>query len=90
MEITEIHNVTLEKEVIIGIKCDICGRDIHGRYWTLISGHRDWGNDSCDSVEHFELCSEKCVQSKIKDYFKDCEHSHTQYFELDQDFWDKD
>lgn len=88
MEIKQTQNVTVKKEVTIGIKCDVCGKDIHGRYWTFMTGHRDWGYDSCESIEHFDLYSQECIQSKFDEYFKNCENSYTQYMELDQESCD--
>jgi hypothetical protein len=51
-----------------------------GDYWTLTTGHHDWGYDSVDSIEIFDLCSRDCIQKKLDEYLKDC--SGTDYFEL--------
>lgn len=70
-------------DVVIGkeITCDVCGKVIMkknekrivfsiGDYWTLTTGHHDWGNDSCDSIEFFDLCSRECLTSKFDEYVK--------------------
>ena len=77
---------TIMKEQTIQIKCDVCGKTIKPgqSFWDLSTSHSDWGNDSIDSHQEFDLCSEECVQKKLKDYFKDCERSDTQSFWLDQ------
>ena len=77
---------TIMKEQIIQIKCDVCGKIIGSgqSFWELTTSHSDWGNDSIDSRCGFDLCSQECVQTKLKDYFKNCEHSSTQSFWLDQ------
>ena len=77
---------TVMKEQIIQIECDVCGKiiDPGQSFWDLSTSHSDWGNDSIDSHREFDLCSEKCVQTKLKDYFRDCERSDTQSFWLDQ------
>ena len=87
MEITKDEEITVKKEVLVGLKCDICGKDIHKGYWTLTTGHNDWGNDSCDSTKHFDLCSKECVQKKLEEYFEDCTCGRTHYFELSQDYF---
>ena len=77
---------TIMKEQIIQIKCDVCGKTIKPgqSFWDLSTSHSDWGNDSIDSHREFDLCSEECVRTKLKDYFRNSEHSSTQSFWLDQ------
>ena len=82
--IKETKQEIREVEVIVGIKCDICGKNIKGKYWWLMTSHNDWGHDSVDSIKHYDLCSEKCVSNMFKEYFDDCKHSKTQRFELEQ------
>lgn len=72
------------------IICDVCGKEIVTRekpkseYWELGTQHHDWDSDSCESYEHYDLCSVECVRKKFEDYLKDCENSCTQEFELKQ------
>ena len=85
---------TITTDVVIGqeIYCDECGRLIFrkknkqivyciGDYWELTTGHHDWGNDSIDSIEYFDLCSKECCTTRFKDYIQCCQG--TKYFELE-------
>ena len=92
------RKVTKEVDEAYGLKitCDICGKVICDfnatppegcscegvTYFTLTTGHYDWGNDSCDSVEHEDICSEDCVKTALIRYFKGTQQSNTAYFEL--------
>lgn len=67
------------------IKCDICKKEITGKFWNLTTHHHDWGNDSIDSYEHFDLCSRECINKALDDYINNCKTSDTQCFELEQD-----
>ena len=87
MQITKRKEITVKREILSGIKCDVCGKDINKGFWTLTTGHNDWGNDSCDSMINFDLCSKECVQKKLDEYFKDCCGSNTHYFELCQSYF---
>lgn len=87
MEITELKEVLKREHVVVGYQCDVCHNKIHDDYWHLRTGHTDWGNDSVESVRSFDLCSKDCVLAKLLDYFKDCNSSNTQYFELEQEIY---
>lgn len=78
----------VKAERIVGIKCDICKKEITGKYWQLTTHHNDWGNDSIDSYKHSDICSRKCINKALDDYFNNCEDSCTQCFELEQDYFD--
>lgn len=61
---------------IEGIKCDICGEIIPPRkrndesvYFRAEIGHFDWGNDSVDSIENFDICRD-CICEFITNYLK--------------------
>lgn len=73
--------------------CDICGKTIyefvdgkcckHDEYWSLTTGHNDWGNDSCESVESLDLCSKECCVKALEKYLDEYSGSrNTGYFEL--------
>lgn len=61
-----------EKEIIgcareiIGVRCDNCKKIIFPKsetckenlYYKITTGHHDWGNDSIDSIKHFDLCQD--------------------------------
>ena len=77
-----------------GIVCDKCNKEYkyketgmfrehknEKRFYEVTIGHRDWGNDSCDSVEHFDFCCYDCLQKFFEEYFKDNE-SDTAYIDI--------
>lgn len=92
------RKVTKEVDEAYGLKiiCNICGKVICDfddtpptnhfgdavEYFTLTTGHYDWGNDSIDSVEHKDICSEDCVKTALIRYFKETQGSNTAYFNL--------
>lgn len=84
---TKTETITHEVKTVKALKCDVCGKEFTEKYWKLNTYHYDWGNDSIDSNEFYDLCSENCVRAKIEGYFKECKHSLTQHFELSQDFF---
>jgi hypothetical protein len=75
MELKERKEIT--KEVIIGHKCDDCGKEIIGALpldWCKITAHHhEWGNDWEDSYSYNEICSIKCFISKIKELVSEYE-----------------
>lgn len=89
MKIYKTTERIVKTERIVGIKCDICQKEITGKYWQLTTHHDDWGNDSVDSYSHSDLCSRECINKALDDYINDCEDSCTQCFELEQDFFKK-
>ena len=84
--IIEKEIVTIEREIIKGVVCDVCKRKIVGQYWRLSTHHYDWGNDSCESYEDFDLCNPECISVMLNKYYERCKRSDTQVFELEQDF----
>ena len=73
--------------------CDICGKEIPNMtyHWNITTGHHDWFNDSCDSIQDFDVCSAECVQYKLKSYLEDSDGKRkTAYFDLSRDFWSKE
>ena len=68
--------------------CDICGREITGHHWRIRTGHYDWGNDSCDSIEYFDVCSVDCFRAVFEDYVKKSNNNmNTEYFEVEHKRW---
>lgn len=82
----EVHTVT-------GVRCDICGKDLRykyrpnsdfleerPKYFDVTTGHHDWGNDSCDSIEHKDICLD-CIVDFVSDYLSNA--SGTEYIEIE-------
>ena len=68
--------------------CDICGREITDHHWHILTGHHDWGNDSCDSIETFDVCSEYCLYELFDNYTKESNNDmNTQYIEIEHKRW---
>ena len=68
--------------------CDVCQKEIkrHKGFYRLMTGHNDWGHDSCDSIKHFELCSKECLQKKFDEYKERSNGAiNTEYFEVDHE-----
>lgn len=91
--ITEKRLVEQEVTVRGLCTCDICGKTIyeivddkhgkHDEYWSLTTGHNDWYNDSCESIETFDLCSKECCIKALEKYLDEYSGSrNTGYFEL--------
>ncbi len=78
MKIKERKEVTEIKTVVVGRKCDVCGKTHEGRYtpdeWHEFDHHHnEWGNDSVDSYEYHEVCSAECYAVKFKQCVKELE-----------------
>ena len=67
----------IKKEIVknifvsIGYECDICGVktdkvSLPDTWHELTHSHNGWGNDSCDSVETFHVCSPSCYVEQVK------------------------
>lgn len=78
----KIKEVTHKEEVVIGTICDECKKEIlneqdfqdrfrkrMSHYFEVSTHHNDWGNDSVDSYQHYDVCSEECLFKFLKKYF---------------------
>ena len=66
--------------------CDFCQKEIDCSNWFLITtGHHDWGNDSIDSVEHYDACSSRCTIGFAEKYIRDAgeDKFNTKYIEIE-------
>ena len=81
MHIEEIKKTIKEEEVVVDVVCDVCNKNLTETlynfnkkgYLEIITSHRDWGNDSGDSLEFFQVCDdclEKFIIQKIKESSK--------------------
>ena len=82
----------VKEDVVVGkeVKCDVCGSLIRkvnenktiyciGKHYELKTGHNDWGNDSVESIEEKDICSEACLRKEFAMYL--C-RGGTSYFEV--------
>lgn len=84
------HEVT--EKVLVGktLYCDICKKEIKkGReYWEVTTGHHDWGNDSFESIEDFDVCSDVCLMMKFGEYIDRSKDGYnTEYIEVKREQW---
>lgn len=71
MDITEKKTVERIEEVVVGKKCDFCGRTVDNHnYFCVVTSHNDWGNDSIDSFEYQDACCSDCVLKFAEEYIK--------------------
>lgn len=77
---------------VTGIKCDVCGKVTpakQGRfketeYYEVTTGHHDWGNDSCDSIETRDVCP-ACVGQFATEYLLKDTYGST-YLEVERKY----
>ena len=84
-----------EKQVIKKVcvkevcKCDVCNKEIKkGKgYYHVTTGHNDWGNDSCESIENYDICSENCLNKIFQQYLERSaeNENNTEYFEVNHE-----
>ena len=86
---TKTETITHEVKTVKALKCDICGKEFTGKYWALFIYHHDWGNDSIESYEYYDFCSENCVRNALEEYLEECKHRDTLNFELSQKFFEE-
>lgn len=78
--------------------CDVCKKIIYKRsfkpgdikstktfaFWRITTGHNDWGNDSPDSVETYDVCSTDCIRKKMEEYIDiTCDGVNSQYINIE-------
>lgn len=84
-EIKTAYKVT---RTMTGVECDVCKKILSvnkrgdDRYFTVTTGHHDWGNDSIESRKTIDICPE-CLNKYVSDYFEEYEGSHTAYLEIE-------
>lgn len=80
--VKEVEEVISEEFV-----CDVCGKkgayesgswhDVAGNqyeeapYYHISTGHRDWGNDSCDSENDTQACCTECLLKVFTNWLND-------------------
>ena len=74
------------KRKVTGVKCDKCGQVIRkNKYFEVLTGHNDWGNDSCDSVERHDICPD-CINKFVADYLEETMKSDTAYIDIESKY----
>lgn len=78
----------INDEVLESVTCDICNARI-GKgvfYFDITTGHYEWGNDSCESIESFQACCPECLKRFIdNDFAKMREVYHSAYINVESD-----
>ena len=79
--------VNVEKEIVDKLTCDICGKEIkEGKlYYSVTTSHDDWGNDSIDSIEYKDICSDECLRNELENYIKF--ESDTKHISIDKEIF---
>lgn len=93
----EEHIKKHTKEVIDELCCDHCGKSIPFykydketfKAFEVMTGHHDWGNDSCDSIEYHQFCCIECAVEFIKKFYEEEKGSNTAYAEIKFRFYTK-
>ena len=79
---------------LAGVKCDVCGHIIEPppvpyewmedeyKYYDVTTGHNDWGNDSCDSVKHHDICP-NCINKFVAGYLGNDNAYLSAYIEIE-------
>lgn len=79
-----------DMKVETSCKCDICGKEINLGDWfySVMTGHNDWGNDSCDSIQSFDVCSDGCLEAQMALFYDTTDE--TKYIRVDRErYWRK-
>lgn len=98
-----IETVFKKKRKLIGIKCDRCERVIpvmvyggvkdDSQYYSVTTGHHNWGSESDESIEQFDICP-GCIVGFVSNYLSDKKYS-TAYIDIErnhaypQDRWEQ-
>lgn len=74
---------------VAGIKCDVCGHIIevssmndNYKYYAVTTGHHDWGNDSCESIRHYDICP-NCINNFVTEYLGSKDAYQTAYIDIE-------
>jgi hypothetical protein len=93
--VKEVEQVVSEEFV-----CDVCGKKGNYRsetcgsryesaiYYRVTTGHYDWGNDSCDSIENKDACCTDCLLRIFSEWLndKDVKCSNSAYIHIDKEY----
>lgn len=88
----ETKTYTKTEKVLVSEKmyCDVCGKEIKKNkpFYRVETGHYDWGNDSCDSRQHYDICGPECLSKVFAEYVKRSDDQfNTEYIEIEHNKW---
>ena len=68
MKIKKSESVQIEN--VVGHTCDVCKKTVMERtlpkeWYSFSSHHDEWGNDSIESYEDFDVCSVRCYMDQL-------------------------
>lgn len=84
----EMREVTVCEEG--ELTCDACEKVIditkqNGTFYSVCSGHHEWGNDSVDSVECLDACCDECLITLVNKWLKKWEGYNTAYINIERE-----
>lgn len=82
----EFKKYIKKERVLVSEKryCDVCKNEITGPYWSVTTGHYDWGSESCESRVHSDVCSRQCLNTELNKYIgRSDDDCNTEYLEVD-------
>ena len=84
MKVYEKKEVKVVNEILVNTVCDICKKDIDikKQCYEVTTGHNDLGNDSCESVEYHDVCSDECLKKEFDLYLNS--KYHTKYINIER------
>lgn len=86
----------VQKKVLSSIVCDVCNKTIKTKlatnkkdkvseyFYIVATSHRDWGNDSIDSLRVRSACCDDCLRKIIDEYLS--EKSNTKTIEIKKEY----
>lgn len=76
MKKKEIKETITKESVVTEIICDKCKKTIAkdrkavwDTHFQVTTSHHRWGNDSIDSIEHYDFCSLECLSADMNEYY---------------------
>lgn len=73
IKIKKVQEVEVVDKALV--TCDVCKKqfadlqnDENVHYYSVLIGHDDWGNDSFESREYLDICSNACLCKEFNDF----------------------
>lgn len=77
VEVKEVYRVI---KTVNHVECDVCKKHVGKRYFNVVTGHHDWGNDSHESIQYRDICG-TCLSKFVSDYFSKA--TGTEYMDIE-------